>query len=261
MHRTVSTASAVALALLAGPASSQITVDVGPDPAPEGCTVFASVTNDTNLIAGMGGCPWRITDGLGQVVFDAECLIQELLVGPLGTVDYAWDQRDELGQLVPPGDYVFEVLTPIGPAAVPFQVGGIDANLFVQGTAALGTDQIGFGGREIALCSPLDPGALYQVLISATPGPGFQLCGLPVPLVPDGLFAAALSGAVIPNAFGALDENGASLAPLLPIPDVPSLVGLDLFLSFVVLDPLAPCPVVRSSPVFATEVAPGAQPF
>ena len=258
MHLSLAALATIALSISA---SAQVTVDVGPDPSPVGCTVYASVTNDTELIMGIGGCPWRILDGDGLVVFDADCLIQELLIGPIGTIDYGWDQRDEAGNQVPAGDYLFEVATPIGLVSTPFTVGGIDANLFVQGTAALGTDVIGFGGREIALCSPLDPGGLYQVLLSGSLGAGIDVCGQSIALTPDALFSATLAGATIPSAFGVLDATGQSLAPKLPIPDVPGLVGLDLYLAFVVLDPSAPCPVVRSSPTFQTTVVPGPQPF
>jgi hypothetical protein len=237
--------------------SLSVTLQVGPDPAPQGCPVYGSVTNDTALIMGIGGCPWRIVTEGGQVVFTADCLIQELLIGPLGTIDYAWDQRDAQGNPVPPGNYVFEVLTPVGLKAEPFQVGGIDANLHVQGTAALGSDQIGFGGREIALASPLDPGAPYLVLASATAGPGVPVCGTTVPLVQDTLFFDALAQGLIPGGFGFLDAAGCSLEPKLPIPDQPELVGVELQLAFVVLDFAAACPVVRSSPALVAPIVAG----
>lgn len=249
------------LALTAGLAPAQVTVDVGPDPAPLGGTVYGSVTNDTELIMGIGGCPWRILDNDGLVVFTASCLIQELLIGPIGTIDYGWDQRDQLGQPVPAGDYVFEIQTAIGTVQVPFNVGGVEANLFVQGTAALGTDQIGFGGREIALSSPQDPGGLYQVLLSGGTGSGLAVCGQTIDLVPDALFNATLGGAVIPSAFGILDGDGESLAPKLPVPNDPQLIGIDLHLAFAVLDPAGSCPVKRTSPVFSTTIVQGPTPF
>lgn len=234
-----------------------VTLQVGPDPAPIGCPLYGSVTNDTSLIMGIGGCPWRIVDQNGTEVFDADCLIQELLIGPLGTIDYAWDQRDSQGNQVAPGQYTFEVLTPLGPMAESFQVGGVDANLHVQGTAALGTDQIGFGGREIALAAPLDPGAPYLVLASATAGPGFPICGTTVPLVQDTLFTDVLAQNLIPGGFGFLDAQGCSLEPKLPIPDQPELVGIELQLAFVVLDFAASCSVVRSSPSLSAPIVPG----
>ncbi|QDU66122.1 hypothetical protein [Engelhardtia mirabilis] len=251
----------LALSLTATAATAQVTVDVGPDPAPTGATVYASVTNDTELIMSIGGCPWRIVDGDGLVVFDADCLITEFLIGPIGTIDYGWDQRNQAGVQVPAGSYHFQVMTAVGIIDTPFTVGGVDANLFVQGTAALGTDMIGFGGREIALASPADPGAFYQVLLAGSLGGGVDLCGLTMPLAIDGLFTATLGGATIPGAFGQLDGTGQSLEPKLPIPDAPGLVGIDLYLSMLVLDPLASCPVVRSSPAFKTTIVPGPQPF
>lgn len=247
--------SGLAQAQAQGPIS--VTLQVGPDPAPLGCPVYASVTNDTDLIMGIGGCPWRIVTQNGQEVFDASCLIQELLIGPLGTIDYAWDQRDQFGNPVPPGPYFFEVVTPLGLMVEPFQVGGVDANLHVQGTAALGTDEIGFGGREIALAAPLDPGAPYLVLASATAGPGFSICGNSVPLVQDTLFFDVLGQDLIPGGFGFLDAKGCSLEPKLPIPDQPELVGVELQLAFVVLDFTSTCPVVRSSPALSAPIVPG----
>lgn len=234
-----------------------VTLQVGPDPAPLGCPVYASVTNDTELIMGIGGCPWRIVTENGQEVFDADCLIQELLIGPLGTIDYAWNQRDQFGNPVPPGTYFFEVITPLGLMVEPFQVGGVEANLHLQGTAALGTDQIGFGGREIALASPLDPGAPYLVLASATAGSGFDLCGVQVPLVQDALFQNVLTQNLIPGGFGVLDANGCSLEPKLPIPNQAELVGIELQLAFVVLDLADACPVLRASPALSATIVPG----
>jgi hypothetical protein len=215
------------------------------------------VTNDTALIMGIGSCPWRIVTQNGQEVFDADCLIQELLIGPLGTIDYAWDQRDQFGNLVPPGSYLFEVATPLGLMVEPFQVGGVDANLHVQGTAALGTDEIGFGGREIALAAPSDPGAPYLVLASATAGNGFTLCGVEVPLVQDALFQDVLAQGLIPGGFGVLDSDGCSLDPKLPIPNQAELVVIELHLAFVVLDLAGACPILRASPALSETIVPG----
>jgi hypothetical protein len=83
------------LALWCGlPVAAQVTVQVGPNPAPLGAPVFASVTNNMDLIMGIGGCPWSIVDQGGALVFQPTCIVQELLVGPIGTVNYRWDQVD-----------------------------------------------------------------------------------------------------------------------------------------------------------------------
>ena len=69
------------------------------------------------------------------------------------------------------------------------------------------------------------------------------------------LFTFALAPTpLLPNAFGTLDAQGRSLAPRLELPNDVSLVGLPLAFAFAVLDPAAPCPVVRASSVHQTVV-------
>lgn len=250
--------SLAAAFVLATPCLAQVTLQVGPDPAPLGGPVIASVTNDTTLIMSIGGCPWRVLDDQGQEVFAAECLIQELLVGTLGTVNYVWDQTDQLGVPVPAGTYSMEVLTAIGKMTTPIQVGGVDANLHLKGTPAIGTDWIGFGGRQVALVSPQDPGGLYVLLASAPTGVGTPTCGGVVPLVQDALFNLSAAGAVFANSVGLLDASGYSDAPLLPIPDDPALVGFDLQAAFVVVDTGSACPIQRVSEALVLEITSGA---
>ena len=247
-----------ATATLASSVAAQVSVSVGPDPAPLGSPVFASVTNDTGLIMGIGGCPWRVFDEGGGLVFDATCLVQEFLIGPLGTINYRWNQVDQEGNPVPPGLYTMEVLTPGGRFLVPFQVGGTDANLHLKGTPAIGTNVIGFGGRQVAVTSPLDPGRPYRVAASFASAPGIPTCGGIVPLADDALFRASLRGSVVANASGTLNGNGYSESALLPVPNEPALVGIDFVLAFVVLDPGAPCIVRRISEPLPLTIAPGA---
>jgi len=251
-------------ALLASSAAAQVTVQVGPDPAPLGGPVFASVTNDTDLIMAIGGCPWRILDASGGVVFTPTCIIQEFLVGSLGTINYRWDQVDQGGVQVAPGDYRFEVLTPGGAFDVPFAVaptGGVTANLHLKGTPAIGTDQIGFGGRPIALSAPQSPQAVYWMAAAFGPGPGIATCGGVLPLANDALLATTLAGGVFTNGIGVLDADGYSEQPLLPIPEQASLVGANLALAFGVLDLSQPCPVRDVSPALPLTIGPGAVPF
>ncbi len=252
----------VALPVLALSAGAQIiTVQVGPDPAPLGCPVYFSVTNNTDLIGGFAGCPWKVFDDSGGLVFDADCLIQEVLVGPLGTLNYKWDQVDQSGAQVPPGDYVVEIGTLGGLFQIPFQVGGTEANLHLKGTPAIGTDVIGFGGRNFSLCAPGDPGGLYWLLAAYAQTTGIPTCAGTVPLDFDALLQIHLASPIFTNTVGSLDAAGLSEDPLFPIPDNSALIGLSLVTSFVVFDPSAPCPVTRISDSLPLTIVQGAIPF
>ena len=138
----------IALAVLflaPGALAQSVSADAGPNPAPIGSTVFMSVTNNfSNQLMGIGSCPWRIRDASGADVFTPSCPPGSFLLSPLGTIDFAWDQIDQNGQQVPPGDYIFDVSTAGGNFSVDFEVGGVESNLFLQGTAALGTAPFGF---------------------------------------------------------------------------------------------------------------------
>ena len=233
--------------------------DAGPNPAPVGATVFASVTNDSaTLLADMGECPWQIRNAAGAVVFTPSCSNFSLLVGPLGTVDYAWDQRDQSGQQVPPGTYRFDVATIVGNFSLEFRIGGVESNLFLQGTAAIGTAPFGFnGGRDIAISSPSNPGAIYGVFLSGSPGPGLDVCGSSFPIQLDSLALFSLNSGLINNAFGVLDGNGETVQAALPIPDDPSLVGLDLHLAAAIFDTSLACPVIDITPAISATVVAG----
>ena len=199
-----------ALFLAPGAFAQTVSVGVGPSPAPIGGTVFASATNNfANQLMGIGACPWRIVDSNGIEVFDPNCSPGSFLLSPLGTIDFSWDQRDQNGLQVPPGDYVFEVATAGGFFAVDFEVGGLESNIFLQGTAAIGTAPFGFnGGRDIAISSPSNPGAIYGVFVSGSLGGGPTFCGMELPIALDSIALSALESQLINNAVGILDANG-----------------------------------------------------
>ena len=248
--------------LLAFPAAAQVvTTQVGPDPAPLGGPVFASVTNNTDLIMGIGGCPWRILDASGALVYEPSCIVLELLVGSLGTINYRWDQTDGSGLQVPAGTYRFVVATPGGTFDTPFVVGGVDASLHLKGTPAIGTDVIGFGGRQVALSAPLAPGAMYWLGAAFASTPGIATCAGIMPLANDPLLAISLGGGVVTSSIGTLDSSGYTETPTLPLPDDLALVGLDFALAFVTFDGALPCPVTHISNALSLKVAPGAIPF
>lgn len=69
-----------------------------------------------------------------------------------------------------------------------------------------------------------------------------------MPLDADPILALSLSPATfLPGLVGTLDGSGLGSAPTLVLPADTKLVGLDLVLAFVVLDPTRPCPLRRIS--------------
>lgn len=251
----------IVLALAASPSLAQLTVTAGPDPAPQGCPVSVSITNDTELIAGIFNCPFQILDEDLDVVFIPECFPIELLVGPLGTLTWIWDQTNLDGDPVRPGTYFVEMETYAGPVLVPVTVAEVETGLHLEGTPAIGTAGVG-DGRHVVACSPEDPGGIHWVLASLSNDQGVATCGGVLPLDADPLFALSLvPDAILPGGLGFLDNAGYSDAVRLPIPDNESLIGLPLVLAFVVLDPASSCPIARVSDPLELVLQEGAIPF
>lgn len=254
--------TSLALTLLAAPSAAQMTASAGPNPVPVGCPVSVSLTNDTELIAAIFNCQYVILDESLEVVFTPDCLQLELLVGPLGTVTWLWPQEDDLGQQVPPGNYFAQIGTITGPVLAPVTIGATETGIFLEGTPAIGTSEIGLGGRPLVVCSPQDPGETYAVLASFSSSQGIPTCGGTIPLDLDALFTTSLSSsALIPNGVGLLDSRGYSDAPLVPIPDNANLIGLGFSLAFVVLDTGGGCPIARISDALDLVVQEGPIPF
>lgn len=235
--------------------SSQVEVHVGPSAAPLGCSVLASVSNDTNstlLIGSIG--PIRVFDAAGSEIFFFQALLFVPIPVPAGEAQiyFAWDQRDKQGDLVPPGTYTMEVTLNTSVTTHALTVGGVDAAV-----ASVGVLRPGLS-RNLYLCSPQDPGGSYLMAASFTSNAGIATCAGLVPLDPDPLLVfsttpgngvffdttGVLDGVLIP--FGAV-ATGASTAPLVALPNLPGLSGQSFQAAFVVLDPLLPCPIARIS--------------
>ena len=192
------------------------------------------------------------------MIFAPTCGPGSFLLSPLGTIDFAWDQLDQNGQQVPPGDYIFDVSTGGGFFAIDFEVGGLESNIFLQGTAAIGTAPFGFnGGRDIAISSPSNPGEVYGVFVSGSLGVGPTFCGFTLPILPDALAMAALQSSLINNSVGFLDGNGETVQAALPIPNTPALVGIELHLAAMIFDLTSSCAVIDITPAFSTRIEAG----
>ena len=251
IHTALQACAAASLALaLAAPASAQfIHGTVGPDPAPLGCDVSITVSNDKPGSWSSVPCPYRVFDAAMNLVYDPPCPDNPVLIGQYGWITATWPQIDQSGQQVPPGDYVIEVTYDGGvPTTLhPITLGGTDANLVFEGTATIGQTFTG-EARHFYLCAPLDGGHTYFLLAALSATTGIPSCGGTLPLDFDPLLKLTLGpGTIFTNALGTLNAGGVSKAPRFPIPTDPTLVGLHLETAFVVLDLAAPCFVRRVS--------------
>lgn len=245
--------------LLASPVAAQeVNTTVGPSPAPTGCPVSITKSFDYPGAGSSSFCPFQVFDLDMNPVYDpgvgSTCDDIQALVGPWGWVTSLWDQRDQSGEFVEPGEYWIQVTYDVGPPTFhKVMVGAGEAGLVLEGTPSI-YETLGGESRRFRLCSPQDPGANYFLLAALTANTGFDYCGTTVPLDPDPLFLLSLAqGSVFVNGLGTLNASGSSTAPVFDAPEDTSLVGLSLVAAFVVLDFGLPCPVVRASnPHFMT---------
>ena len=223
---------------------------VGPDPAPLGCLVHITVSNDRPGSGGLTGCPWEVFDANMQLVYEPTCVPNPVLIGPYGWISFTWDQRDLAGNPVPPGDYFVRVTFDPGfgePAIVPLTVGGAELGHVLEGTATI-SETITGEDRPFQLCSPLDPGAPFLLLASTSADVGIPTCGGTFPLDLDALLLATLvPNGILTGSFGNLSNAGTSSAPRLDLPPLPSIVGLSIHTAFATLEFAAPCVVRRIS--------------
>jgi hypothetical protein len=211
-----------------------VTGTVTPHPAYLGSIVTDRFCNNSGgPISLPSSAPWTIRDLAMNLVYAPIGLpvIQTLQNGVCRS--YAWNQRDQNGQQVPPSTYLFEVRW-------------FDALMQPQTTQTcfVVTD------TQIALCAanPFPVGCPIRMRLSSPPAPTLQYfagCslasapGIPVgfcqeiPLVIDPLFLLSLCGPPpVFNGFcGILDGSGLASAYLLP-PATPALVGFSFWTAF-----------------------------
>lgn len=248
IHRALPAALAAAC-LLAPPASAQnVNATVGPDPAPVGCPISITVSNDAPFLGSTTSCPYRVLDGELNEVYVPSCSDNPILMGPYGWLTATWEQTNQEGQQVPAGFYWVEVHYDIGePTLHPLQIGGTNAGLVFEGTATIGQNLSG-QARNFSLCAPLDGGFPYLLVASVTATTGAPTCAGPFPLDPDLLLGLTLTpNTLFLNSLGFLGPNGVSKAPTFPLNDDPTLVGISIHAAYVVLDLEQPCIVRRIS--------------
>lgn len=245
-------ATLLAAAVCAPAAGAQIASTVGPADAPIGCEIVIAISNDTAQTTLLGQfCPFNVRTAQGALVYSLDCpSFAAIPIDPGTEFVTRWDTRDDFGNPVPPGDYVVEVELPTGVSEfTPITIGNTQAGIAQVGVMRIGTT------HGLEYCAPQDPGFLYLTLASlAELNPGIPTCGGFIPLVVDALFLLALDPnlGLLPNGVGLLDSDGRTTAPGVALPNNPNLVGVNLSLAYVVLDPSGPpCAIRNTSPALS----------
>lgn len=249
-------ASLAALALASAPAAQGfVTGTVGPNPAPIGCDVQITFSNDSPFFGSTMADAFEVFDANMQPVFTPAGFPISIDMGPWGWFTAKWDQRDDSGQQVPPGTYIVRTDFDAGPSTFhTIQIGGTEAGLVTRGSPSI-FETLGGQSREFFLCSPQDGGRPYLLLASFTADVGIPTCGGTFPLDPDPLLTLSLEpNAVFQGSLGMLQPDGTTdptgkenTAPFFDLPEDPILVGQSLVAAFVVLDFRQPCIVRRIS--------------
>lgn len=237
--------TAAFLALSSASAHAQFwNVTVCPTQAPVGGDITITISKDSPGFLGSGPCPFQIYDANQNLVFAPSCNPVIIDVGPYGWITNTWNQRDQNGVQVPPGDYWARVTFEPGlgaPVFVPFTIGGDEPALCFVGTATVGQTLTG-QPRNYVLTSPQDPGAGYWLMVALSMTTGFPTCNGTFPLDIDPLLvASATPGKVIKNSLGVLNGNGKNSVPTLPLPTDPTLIGVNLHSAYAIVDFADPC--------------------
>lgn len=239
-------------------ASAQLNTTVGPSTVPLGGELSITFSNDTPFANGVSMDWLRVRDANNVVVYSDTNFELAATMGPWGWIGFTWNLVGDNGQPVPAGTYRAEVKSDFGFASTFHRFSIVDgaAGLVFEGTPVLyGPFGVGSSERNFYLQSPNDPGAFYFLLGSFTSTVGIPTCNGTFPLDLDALLTQTLTpGAVFTNSLGTLNGQGRSRAPRFPIPQNPSFIGIDVEAAFVVLDVLAPCPVVRISNVHSMTI-------
>ncbi|MAB88192.1 MAG: hypothetical protein CMJ90_01875 [Planctomycetes bacterium] len=117
----------------------------------------------------------------------------------------------------------------------------VPENFFIIGTTTFVTVQ-----------APADVGSGYIVAAAFSSAPGFSVGGLHIPLNDDALFFATVTGQhPFTQGFqGTIPAGGSALAQVALPPD-PALIGIEIYLAAVLLDPFFPQPYAVTDPMFA----------
>jgi hypothetical protein len=238
----------VALLVLDSLSFAQFQAVIGPPVAPIGCPFVVGVSNDTPVPHDISACPFQITNAAGAIIAPGPCAGVVYTVNPGQTFTFFWPQLDQFGTQLPPGPYTVTVNLLGTTYSSTVLVGGADAAAALMGVPRIGTN------RSLQLCAPLDGGYPYLAgaALSAT---GIATCGGVVPLALDSLLTFSIDPAnpVFLGFAGLLDASGASQAPSLALPNVPSIVGASFVVSFIAADPASPCLVRRiAAPLVVT---------
>lgn len=131
-----------------------------------------------------------------------------------------------------------------------YVIKGAGANITPTGTGVVGTT-VGLG-----LTSTADAGRPYQMGSSFGMGP-IPIDSRKLYLSPDTLLWLSISG-VLPTVFqnyaGVLDANGQAMANLI-LPNIPALIGLGVYTSFVTLNSSAPSGISDISPMWSLTIS------
>jgi hypothetical protein len=243
----------VAAALLAAPLAAQqatcipgVTAWVDPPCAPQGTTVTLTLHNGSQQFLLLpSSCLWQLvfkdTCG-GPIVNLPYCLSVLTFVPPGESMSSTWDQRDQDGNQVPPGTYVFSVADT---CCVPFTVCGACATPPAKyGEVSYGT----FGSwprLDTAGGMPSPGNGAFQVTLS------FGIGGAPALLLVGGAPAEQGFGwgtlyvqpsapfVTLPLVLGGepgLPGAGELVLPA-AIPDDAALLGVSLYLQALLADP------------------------
>jgi hypothetical protein len=233
--------SLAVLALSCALAHAQVpSSTVAPRPGLAGNPFTNQVCNNTGgNIWFTSSAPWSIRDQGGGLVFGPIGLpVLQSLANGLCRV-FQWDGRNNGGQVVPPGLYVWEVywadalMNPQTPLRTCFEI----TDAFVSICANRTTVPVSCSA-QLTFSSPLSAGLTYVAASALATAPPIVLTPCrEVPLTFDGLFLLSLcsSGPVLVGYCGVLDSSGNAPAEV-RWPSDTRLIGLGFETSFVTVN-------------------------
>jgi hypothetical protein len=238
--------------LVGSMAVGQVTATVGPSPAPPGGLVGVTIVNDTAATVTLADpCSFQVRDSSGMVIFHPPCIQVPANLFPGAVLANSWPQQDDNAQQVAAGTYTVDVFLPAGTVSTAVTIApNVQAAMTTIGPTRIGKT------RQLFLTSPQDGGFPYVVGASGPPvSGGIPTCHGLVPLEVDAILMLSLG----PNPFfsnftGTLDFFGNSPAPLVTVPNDPTLIGVSFNLAFVTLAPNAACPVRSISAPFVNTI-------